>query len=186
VWTYGISDCVRLQRLLFNVHHDDTSSPAYREIYFILSRFVNRNPKLAKRIFYCILYYVHVCVDCFYNTIVFFLSCNQAWESTRKKKRTRNIIWLHVELYFIYLLCCVNKDFFVKKKGILTFKSVYDDGFIYIYIIIIQCNVVNEVDSSYLKSESLSISVRLFVVLTARFSFIISNIANSHDSNDTL
>lgn len=115
MWTYGVSDRVRLQRLLFGVHHDDTLSPAYGEIYFILSRFVNWNPKLAKRIFYRILYYVHACADCFYNTIVFFLSCNQAWESTREKKKL-TIIWLRVELYFIHLLCCLNKDFFCKKK----------------------------------------------------------------------
>jgi len=185
VWTYGVSDRVRLQRLLFNVHHDDTLSPAYGEIYLILSCFVNWNPKLAKRIFYRILYYVHVCADCFYNTIVFFLSCNQAWESTRERKKTHYHL---VACWIIFHLptFLLEQGFFCEKKEYWLLK-VSMTTVIYILYIITQCNVVNEVDSSYLKSESLLISARLFVVLTARFSFIISDIAHLHDSsNDTL
>lgn len=118
-------------------------------------------------------------------TLLFFSYPVTKREKARERKKL-TIIWLRVELYFFCLLYCMNKDFFWEKKEywLLKVSMTTDDGYVYI---IIQCNVVNEVDSSYLKSESLSISARLFVVLTARFSFIISDIAYSHDSsNDTL
>lgn len=131
MWTYGVSDRVRLQRLLFNVHHDDTLSPAYGEIYLILSCFVNWNPKLAKRIFYRILYYVHVCADCFYNTIVFFLSCNQAWESTRERKKTHYHLvacWIIFHLPTFLLeqgFFCEKKEYWLLKVSITTVIYIY-------------------------------------------------------------
>lgn len=118
-------------------------------------------------------------------TLLFFSYPVTKREKARERKKTHNHL---VACWIIFHPPTLLREqgFFLWKKEywLLKVSITTNDGYIYI---IIQCNVVNEVDSSYLKSESLSISARLFVVLTARFLFIISDIAYSHDSsNDTL
>lgn len=134
------------------------SSPTYGEIYFILFRFVNRNPKLAKHTLDRIYSYVRVCADCFYNTIVFFLYPVTEREKALRQEREQKeltIIWLRVSS-----TCCVNKGFLVKKILSSTFKSVDDE---YIQCDVVYINVL--VDSSYPRTASLLISAR-FVVNT--------------------